>query len=279
MTKDINDIIGIIERNSETYSSPVYIPSLKEEASFREISTAQHKRILKSSIDDPFYNSLFIKTMYSIIKENCTSDIDVDKLTMLDKLLIMLHMRSVSIGDEIKIEMESKKNKGQTYKTSFKISDILKKAKKAVKDIEPKVLEIEQYKIYCNVPNILTEYNIEKELRNDEIKDIESAEDLRESFAEKFINEVCKYVSKIDIVKEEETVEVNFEEYSFADRIKILEKLPSKVAEKIVEYMGDVNTEIEKISILDKKVTIDGQKEEFTYQLSLDATFFTSFSD
>lgn len=276
MTQDINSIINIIERSSESYSTPVYIPSLKKEVNFREISTAQHKRILKSTIDDPVYNSLFIKTMYSIIKENCVGDVDFNKLTIIDKMFIILHLRSVSIGDTISVELQSKNDESSTYKSDFKITNVIKNAKKVVKNIEPETLEIGPYKIHCSVPNILTECKIEEELRNDEIGDMNTAEDIRETFAEKFISEICKFINKIEIVKDE-AVDVNLEEYSFKDRITLIEKLPSNVAEAVVKYMGKVNSEIEKVTILNKNVTINEQKEEFSYQLSLDATFFTGF--
>jgi len=278
----LENILNILDRNNESYSFPVYIPSITKDVYFRELSTAQHKRLLKSTIDEPLYNSVFIRTFYHIIKENCTEEIEVDKLTLIDKMFILLHLRSVSIGDEIKIELESKKESGKKYKSSFKISDVLKKAKKHVNNIEKEVFKIGNYVVHCNIPNILTEVRMEEELRSlDDDVEITTPEQLREKFGEKFIGELIKYIEKIEVISSTnaDPVVIELNEYSFKERTQIVEKMPSKTVENVIKYMEKINNEIEKITILNKKTNIGGETEEFEYQLTLDATFFTSFFD
>lgn len=274
MTQNIQDILTQLDRVNSSFSYEVWIPSLKREVFFKEMTTAQQKRMIKSIIDSPVYNSEFIKACYTIIKENCDDkEVDIDKLTILDKLFILLKMRSVSIGSEIEVKLKSKLLKDKEVKSNINLEKIYNKAVKTSEHIEPKIIEVEKYKIYCSLPEILAEYKIEKfiQQKNGE-RDIKTNQQLRKSVGEKFISEISKYINKISI----DGLEVDLNDIPLKDKITILEKIPSKVMENVYKYIETVTSEIKKITIIDRTITVNGEKEKIKYELDIGAGFFTN---
>ena len=69
--KNINDILNVMNRANEVFSYEIWIPSLQKDVMFREMTTSQQKRLIKSVIDSPIYNTEFIFAISQIIKENC----------------------------------------------------------------------------------------------------------------------------------------------------------------------------------------------------------------
>jgi hypothetical protein len=275
----LDKILKNMERVNNSFSYEVWIPSLNKHVRFKEINTSQQKRLVKSIIDSPVYKTQFILTAKDIIEENLVDkDLDVTSLTILDKMFILVKMRSVSIGKDIEIEMASKINEEVKYKTKVDLDKILSSAKKDVKEIKPEEIVVGQYKVVCNIPNILCEYKLEEELRQHEqfsLNDVQSIEEVREMIGVKYINELCKFTQSLEITGGDDVEIYNFVDFSFADRIQIIESLPAKVIKSVLKYAENVTKELNKISLINKQATIDGQKEDFEYQLELDATFFT----
>lgn len=274
MTQNIQDILTQLDRVNSSYSYDVWIPSLGKDVSFKEMTTAQQKRIIKSIIDSPVYNSEFIKACYTIIKENCDDKtIEVDKFTIIDKLLILLKMRSVSIGNEMTVKIKSKISKGTEVKSKVNLEKIYTDSVKIVKNISPIVIEKDKFKIECSVPNILSEYNIEKYIQNKHgEEEIKTNAQLRKNVGEKFITELSKYINKLTI----EDTEIVFEDISWKDKINILEKLPSKIMEDVYMYIETITKEIKKITIIDKTITINGEAEAVKQELDINPGFFTN---
>lgn len=274
--KDLSEIIKNMKRANNSSSFDVWVPSLKKNISFLEINTSQQKRLLKSIIDSPIYNTQFIKTSYQIIKENCSDDIEICNLTILDKFSILLKLRCVSIGNEMEVEFQSKNDENIKYKSKIDLEKIYDSIKSKIVNVDSSSIDLGSFIVDCSVPTLITELKLEEDLRNhDENLEINTPEELRKSIGDKFIGELCKYINSITI-KGEESNTYNLGEYNFMERIQIIENLPSKIVDKVLNYMESVNKEIEKVSLIKKFVTINGKKEEVEYQLNLDSTFFTN---
>ena len=108
----IDEVLGLMDRVNEVFAYEVWVPSLKRNVMFREINTNQQKRLIKAIIDSPIYNTEFIFALRKVIKENCSDpEVNVDELTIIDKLIIALKMRSVSVSDtlELKVPIDDEK--------------------------------------------------------------------------------------------------------------------------------------------------------------------------
>ena len=267
-----------MKRVNNSASFNVWVPSIAKDISFLEINTSQQKRLIKSIIDSPIFNSQFIKTAYAIIKENCVEDgFDVSTLNILDKMFILIKLRSISISNDLEAEFTSENNSDIKYTTKVQLDKLIEKATKQVKNIKAEEIVYNSYTLGCSVPDILCELKMEEEFKEHaDVIEINDVEELRKNFGEKFICELCKYINTITINEGEEPYVCNMVEYTFTERISIIENLPAKLIEDVLLYINKINGEIEKVSLIKKSATINGKKEEVEYQLSLDATFFTS---
>lgn len=268
----IDQINKIIKRKDVSYVSHYFVPSLNKEIPFNEINTSQQKRLVKSVIDSPIYNTEFIYTFREILKENCQDpDINIDQLTILDKLFLALELRIKSIGNSVDVEIETKEN--QKVSVSLDLPKILSLAQQNIKIIQPKTLEDQYFNIECSIPTIGDEYKIEKELRNKVTNiDIENIQELRKTVGDAFVGELVKYIHKVNIKNDnEELVPVDWERFTYSERIKIMETFKTGLLKEILNYVSEIRDELNKIELV--KFEFNG--EIYERRLSIDSSFFT----
>jgi len=276
--KKLEDVLGIMNRVNEVFSFSVYIPSLKKDVPFRELNTSQQKRLVKAIIDSPIYNTQFILTLRQIIKENCAdASVNTDELTILDKLLIAIKMRSVCINDtlEFSIKTQDDDGKEKEVKRGISLQKVLDdiKTKLVIPDPLSVIDDHKAYEVTCSVPTIKTEYDMESELRqNNEKIDVNNINELRETIGNVFINEICKFVNKVVINLNNEQTIINMNELTFEQRIKIVENLPKKITENIIKYVNNVKENLNKVTLFE--FNIKGKKYE--ERLEVDGSFFQS---
>lgn len=274
----IEEVLGMMDRVNEVFSYEVWVPSLKRNVMFREINTSQQKRLIKAIIDSPIYNTEFIFTLRKVLKENCVdSSINVDELTIMDKLMIAMKMRSVSIGDkiEINVPLENGKSTSRGISLDKLINDL--KDKINLPDVEVIKDDKDIYELECGIPTISTEFKLEDEMRkNTENVEIKDYDQLRQSVGDVFIGELAKFIRKISIKNEDQATNINLDDISFRNRISIIERLPEKLTKKVVSYIETVKAELDKVTLVKVNVgTVEEPKmkeEKFT----IDASFFTS---
>jgi hypothetical protein len=275
MTTELQQALQTIQRINNTFAYEIWVPSLSRNVMFKEINTAQQKRLLKSIIDSEVHNTEFISTIYNIIKENCDdTEVDIDSLSIIDKLFICLKMRSVSISNEIDLEFVSKHDEDVQFKAKIDLEKIIKTGIKKIKHESEVIIKDHGFDITCRVPSILTEFTLENELRkNNQDLEIDNVEELRESIGDKFIGEVSKYIAKIQPSDSEDVIDITT--FSFKDRIELIESLPSKCLSSVIEYMNQVNKDIDSVTIYKHTFKhADGKKEVFEHTLSIDSNFF-----
>lgn len=268
----MDQINQIIKRKDITYASHYMVPSLKHEVPFNEINTSQQKRLVKSVIDSPVYNTEFIYTLREILKENCQDNtINVDNLTIIDKLVLALALRIRSIGNTVDIEVQTKEKKSVTV--SLDVSKVLEIALSTLQDIADKTLEDPYYKVVCSVPTIGVEYKLEKELRNNVSSiQIENVQELRQTIGDAFIGELVKYVSAVYIKSTDDVlIPVDWAQFSYANRIKVVETFKTGLLKEIMDYISSVRKEVDKIEL----INLEFEGEKLERRLSIDGNFFT----
>jgi hypothetical protein len=267
----IDQINKIIKRKDVAYASHYAIPSLKKEVPFNEINTSQQKRLVKSVIDSPVYNTEFIYTFREILKENCQDPtIDIDKLTIIDKLVLALALRIKSIGENVDIEVQTKD--GSKVNVALEASKILQIALTTIEDTPPVIIEDSYYKIECSMPTIGMEYGLERELRNRVTNiEIEDVQELRKTVGDAFIGEIVKYISKVSIKDEDNLVPVLWQQFKFVDRIKVIETFKTGILKSVLAYINTIRKEVDKVELV--KFEFGG--ENYERRLSIDGNFFT----
>lgn len=274
---NINDLINIINKANDTFAYSIYVPSLDKEVMFREINTSQQKKLVKSVIDSPVFNTEFIFTLREIIKENCVdSDINIDELTIYDKLMISLYMRIYSIGNELNITAKCPDCE-KLHNRLIKLNDLIESVKEKINVNSFQEIEDDSktFKIYCEIPKIKTEYELEKEFRKNTKIEVKDEKELRETLGNVFISELVKFISKIEITNKEENkvIEFNLKTMKFSDRVQLIERLNTKLLKKIIEYISSVKKEFDKILLLKIKCDCD-KKIDIEQRFSIDSNFF-----
>lgn len=267
----LEQILSAAKEEQHKYASTFWAPSTQKGVRLTEITTAQQKRLIKSVIDSPIFNTEFIFTFRDILKENCVDNIDIDTLTLIDKLAIAIGLRVACIGATVDLEVTTEDDKDPVTYT-LDLMELHETIKKSVKNIKPKIFQQNIFEVTCSVPTIGVEFRVEKELRgNGEELNLETNEQLRDVLGEAFITEIVKYIQQVKIKQGDAFVEIDWTSMSFADRIKVTETFGMNLLKQIIDYINLIKTEIDKIEVIKFKI---GDKD-YERRLTIDGNFFT----
>jgi len=275
VVEQMDNILKRIDRINESFIYGVWVPSLNKEISFRELTTGQQKRLVKSIVDSPIYSTQFILTLREILKENCAdTTVDIDQLNLIDKLFIAMKIRSTCVNDIVEFTFNEKTKRG------LSLEKLIEEKKKEIQLPSSAILSDEQnnYTLQCSLPTILTEAKLEEEIRNNvenEKINFESPQEVRQMLGDVLIGEVVKFITSLSIRDGEQIIQINFNDISFRNRIALVEKLPAKLIDKLMQYISETKKTIEKITLwkfeIDDKSISDVEKE---VHLTIDGRFF-----
>ena len=254
---DVKDILSLIKDLDNNTNFNLYIPSLQKEIGFKQLTTEQLKRILKTVIDSPIYNTEFTLTLNSIIKENCLDkEINTENFTVYDKMLILFKTRIESISTELTLNFtdeEKDQFKGIEDSKVINLAEHFNSFIEKNISFQEETFELNKCILVCNLPTIQTENKLEKELHKNTKLEVSTTEELRNIVGETFINELVKYISQITV--NEKTIDLIA--LPFKTRINIIESrtetLERKVnyyEETILYYINPIKIGIMKIYIL-----------------------------
>jgi len=261
---DFDKALHALDQVSESFIVNAWVPSLNREVAFKQIDAKQQKELLGSVIDTSIYNTGFVKIFYNILKNNIISqNVDVDKFTLVDKTVIGLYFKEQLSEDLIVIFGEENK-----ISQKINIKPILERFK-SYKTPDPVLLEDKNdtftLKAEIYYPNIKTEYDYDNENKNNKkAEDVKTTEDIQKLVTETFLSEISKYINKIWINNEE----ITFSEMTFPQKIKLIEKLPSTLIQKIINTITLWKNEVDDI--------LRVKHENYSKVIGLDGSIFLS---
>lgn len=261
-----------IQSATNKYASGFWVPSLQRDVRFREITTSQQKRLIKSVIDSPVYNIEFNNTMRDIFKENLAeNDVDISTLTLLDKLVLCVGFRAVCIGNQIDMVID---HNGKKVDTSVNLTELYNRIKSEVKLPGNELITYEDIQVEAGVPTMRDEQLCDMEAATNKISsiiDAESPKEIRDITGHVFVREIVKYIKNISIRRDTTFISIPWNGESFATRIQAVELLPVTLLKQILKYLEKVTAEVNKIEII--KVVVDSETVE--RRLSINGDFFT----
>jgi hypothetical protein len=228
---NIDSFLSTLNTLSEKNSFEVYIPSLKRNVLFKPITTGQQRSLYLCISDNSLFRTKFISTTFQIIKDNCTEPNLLQKLTVIDRIAILLAFRKNTLGTDIIVEKDDVQ-----YSTNFESNLELVKT---ISLPENKTINVKGIQIDLQVPLVLDQYGIEKELR----EGLATSMPLNEAIEESILNEVCKMVGEIYI----DSNKVNYNSFSYKERLQILEKLPAEFIFEVQNFAETVNKVIDEL--------------------------------
>jgi len=271
----LNEILSVLDKAQERFSYEIFVPSIQKNVRFREITTAQQKRLIKSVIDSSVYNSEFILTLRDILDENCIDkDVNINSLTIYDKLLISIYMRMVNIGDDLGMTFKCPDCE-KTHEFVFKLSSLFTELNKIKHDFECVIRDTNgAWKVTCRVPTIGDEYALEKEMRRDKEVKTSDTKQMRDFAGDVFITEISKYVAEVEYTKEDgEVLIIDMSTLTFKDRIKIIERLSAKLLDKIMEFTSSIKKAFDGITLVKFNCSCE-KKTLIEQRFSIDSNFF-----
>ena len=261
---DFNQAISSLEQISNSFVVDVWIPSLKRDILFKQLDAKQQKEILSSVMDTSVYNTSFIKTFYNIIKENISDKtIDINDLTLIDKLCIGLTLKS-KLSEDLTLFFGEKKEIPIKSNLNY-ILNLLRTYESPKNEIIESSNSNFSIKAELKYVTIGVEYDYDTHYKgNKKAEDLKKTEDVQKIISDAFIGETSKYLHNIWI---NDNI-LPFKNLSFDQKIKIVEKFPSSLLQKIIEQIGLWKSDIDKF--------ISVTHQENTQTISLEPSIFLS---
>jgi len=272
-TKNILDITNAIAENTTNYAFNIFIPSLKENVRFKEMTISQQKNIVKSMLDRSIMDINFSDTLLDIISANCVDDVDPLSFTIIDKVVIALGLRINSLDAVIKSSLKTKNNTDIKFDIDLNVLYDEVQTKMKSFDYNPKTISIGNIEVVCEVPKLSSERATNKYYSavNQDITEQSDESDIKNAVGNAFINEIIKYISAVTITKNDgEVLEINWDELSVGDRVKVTSNLSTKVLKEVITYIEVVKAQLDGLYLWN--FTLNDEK--FKHQLELNADFF-----
>lgn len=268
---NFDDALKALNTVSEAFNVNVWVPSKQKEYSFKELEAKQQKNMLSSAMNSSVYNTSFVKNMYNVIVSNFLDKENkniINDFTIFDKFAIAVSLKD-KISDETSITFDEKNN----IVKKLSLKPIIQKFK-TFNNPKSEFLEVDnenfKIKLEISVPTILEELEYEEQINKKEKKvdDIKNTDDIQKIISEAFIGETTKYIKMIYVNDND----LGFNNIDFIKKIKLVEKLPSGILQKILQIVSKWKQEVD--SILTVETEVDGKN--YTKIISIDGVFFLS---
>ena len=207
------------------------------------LSFKQQKDLISTIADGPAGALRFQKILNQIVLDNTGDSL----LRSIDRLPIILKLRSFAIGDTVKV------GDGEA-----KIQTILDKITKKTK-IKQSAMILGDIQVSVEVP-LLTYENQIIQATIDTLK--KDGDELSKSIGNIYTYEIIKYVKSLQFGEDF----INFSEISIKDKVKVIDSLPITLNKKIIDFIQD----IKKIENEWMTVEVNGESKS----IEIDVSFF-----
>jgi len=249
MSTNVSDILKQLDTLNQSTGIDIFIPSLNRAVKFKNLNLKQQKDILKSSVDETLTKLTFIVNFYSIIQENILDKtIDVNSLYTFDRPSIALALRasglsSEYVSDENVIDLNDLVTKIPTIPVSL--------------DALSKTVELQNLSVDLEVPHLNVDRDVSLTAVN-KLKNVQER-DIKTLVGELFIHEIIKFVKNVTFKGAEDDQTISFNGLKIEDKIAIIEKFPSNLTSKILEFIKEYRDfEVKFTTIGESTIEIDG---------------------
>ena len=215
---NVKSFIEELKQLSDNDCFKVHVPSLNKLVKFKAFSIKQHKDLMKSILDGVEGSVLMYKVFNEILFENCLEDVD---FTIYDRNKILVDLRKQCISDTIKIEDKE-----------YSLSDL--------QDFNFTFDKEREY-TYKGITAVVKLPSLREDTSITEKSIVEfgkfSSEDKKigNSLNILLVYELMKFIHSLKI---DNTV-ITFDEISAYDKKGIIDNLPLKLINDILEYIAD----------------------------------------
>lgn len=245
MNSNVKSFLSNLQELNDANTVTIKIPSTGKNASFKLASVNQQKELLRSAFDGVDGVIKRANILNDLITNNSTDEID---FLIIDKPAVLIGLRKESVGKDITINDE-------TYDLndlpSIKKSDVKLKASVTEDGINVKL----------KVPTLAIDSEVNTKLAAELAKVTDQEEKIKQSVSVVVAYETTKYIDSIKIGDDE----VVFGDISSFERKEIVNNLPLKLSNKILDYIGSIK------KVTDKTITFSDE-----VIVEIDASFLSA---
>jgi hypothetical protein len=245
MNSNVKSFLSNLQELNDANTVTIKVPSTGKNASFKHASVNQQKELLRSVFDGVDGVIKRANILNKLITDNSIADID---FLIIDKNPILIELRKESVGSTITIE-DVKYDLNDL--PTFKKSDVKLKATVSHDDITVKL----------KVPTLTIDTEVNTKLSAELAKITDQQEKVKQSVDLVVAYETSKYIDSIKVGD----AEITFNEISSYERKEVVNNLPLKLSNKILDYIGGIK------KVTDKSITFD---EEVIVEI--DASFLST---
>jgi hypothetical protein len=245
---NISDVLKQLDAISVESGIEVLVPSLGKTIKFRPLNLKQQKGLLKTSIDESLTRLSFNSLFYDIIKDNILEQGNINELYTFDRSVIALALRCKGLDSNYTAQ-----------ETTIDLNSCLDTLSSINVTSQPLNTTVEDGNIIIKLQG--PKLGTDKELNDYAVSKSKSNQDtdFKTVIGELFVYELVKFISSVSITTETGVNEINFKTIPVDDKIILVEKLPSTVTNKILEFVKSYRTfETQFTNINGVQIDIDG---------------------
>lgn len=220
MDSNVKSFLNNLQEINDANTIAIKVPSTGKNASFKLASVNQQKELLRSAFDGVDGVIKRANILNKIIIDNCKEDIN---FLIIDKPAILIGLRKESIGSKLDINGES-----------YDLNDLPSIKKSDIK--LSKSVSYDNITANLKVPTLTLDTEVNKKLETELAKIADQQEKVKQSVDIVVSYETTKYINSINIGD----IEVTFSDISAYERREIVNNLPLKLNNKIIEYIGAI---------------------------------------
>jgi len=236
----VTDILSRLQEYNNTNLVEVHVPSVGTTVKFKQLSVKQQKDLIKTALDGVLSGLTLNNIINHIIVDN---SIDKHNFLIVDKLPVIMTLRTAAMGTSYVDENDVK----------LDLSSITNNQLEFAVDMSTDLDHEDIIKVSLAVPSIEEDTKI-NELHYTELKKKESVvSELMGSF---YVYELVKFVRTIEIGDDV----IDFTKIKLADKVKIVESLPAKLNNKIIEFIQQFRqAENTYMTVDDTQISVDAR--------------------
>ena len=245
MSSDVKSFLNNLQELNNANTVTVKIPSTAKKSSFKLASVSQQKKLISSAFDGLDGVVKRVNIFNDLITDNSVED---QEYLIIDKPAILLGLRKESVGSKITIN-----------DAEYDI-DTLPSIKKS--DVKLKsTVSHHEITVDLSVPTLSIDSAINNKLIVELAKITDPDEKLKQSVGMVVSYETSKYIDSIKIGENT----VVFNDISSFERKEIVNNLPLKLSNKILDYISSIK------KVTDRAVTFDEE-----VMIEIDASFLST---
>ena len=241
---DIKSFLSELKQLNEKDCFDVFVPSINKKVSFKALSVKQHKDVVKSLLSGVEGAILIAKIFNDIINENSVQPIN---FKLYDRNKILVELRQQSISNKVTIDDKD-----------YLLSDL---PEYTVTFKENAEFSYRGIKVKATIPTLEIDSKITEKCVIEISKFTSDDKKVGNSISILLVYELMKFIETIQI----DDILINFSELGTYDKKNIIENLPLKLNNDILEYITQYK---------------EYEQESFTYsdgaKLNIDGSFITS---